>query len=145
MALSMNALAFGGEAVRFTKNGDGTVTDAKTGLMWADKDNGINISWAQAKNYCLSYRGGGYSDWRMPTQAELAGLYDAAKSRPAPCNERFPVHVATDLIDITCFALWAGETKETSGLLFDFYDGKHYWSRLLNAYSNRALPVRANK
>jgi hypothetical protein len=44
--------------------------------MWAAKDNGSPISWPEAKKYCENYRGGGYMDWRMPTQDELAGLYD---------------------------------------------------------------------
>ena len=55
---------------------NGTVKDAKTGLMWAAKDNGRDVTWQEAKEYCEKYRGGGYTDWRMPTQDELAGLYD---------------------------------------------------------------------
>jgi hypothetical protein len=54
----------------------GVVLDTKTGLMWAAKDNGGNINWFGAKNYCDNYRGGGYTGWRMPTQDELAGLYE---------------------------------------------------------------------
>ena len=33
---------------RFMNNGDGTVTDTKTGLMWAAKDNGSPINWQNA-------------------------------------------------------------------------------------------------
>jgi len=36
---------------RFIDNGNGTVADTKTGLMWAAKDNGRYISWADAKSY----------------------------------------------------------------------------------------------
>jgi hypothetical protein len=71
---------------RFIAYNDGTVLDTITNLMWAAKDNGSNINWADAKNYCEDYRGGGYTDWRMPTQDELAGLYDTGKSRPMACN-----------------------------------------------------------
>lgn len=148
MALSMDALAIGGRAEgadRFVSNSDGTITDTQTGLMWANKDNGANIAWVDAKGYCRDYRGGGHTDWRMPTQAELAGLYDATKSRPGECNQRFPVHVATDIINITCFAMWALETKDSSGTIFDFYDGLRYWTLQSNAYSNRVLPVRTGK
>jgi hypothetical protein len=148
LALSLGIPAFpgpAGAAERFLNNGDGTVTDTQTGLMWAGKDNGTNIAWQKAGDYCRNYRGGGYADWRLPTQEELAGLYDGTKSRPGQCNERFPVHIATDLIDITCFALWAAEKKDSSAILFDFYDGLRYWSLQSNAYSNRALPVRTGK
>lgn len=58
-------------------NDNGTVTDPKTGLMWAAKDNGQDIDWHGAKKYCENYRGGGYKDWRMPTQDELYGLYES--------------------------------------------------------------------
>ena len=48
--------------------------------MWASRDNGRNINWQDAKNYCDNYRGGHYTGWRMPTQDELAGLYDNGKT-----------------------------------------------------------------
>jgi hypothetical protein len=60
---------------RFIAYDNGTVLDTSTNLMWAAKDNGSNINWADAES---NYRGGGYTDWRMPTQDELAGLYDGA-------------------------------------------------------------------
>lgn len=65
---------------RFISYDDGTVRDTQTNLMWAAKDNGRDINWANAKSYCEKYRGGGYMDWRMPTQYELAGLYDWVNS-----------------------------------------------------------------
>lgn len=36
---------------RFVNNGDGTVTDTKTGLVWAAKDNGEHINWTDARSY----------------------------------------------------------------------------------------------
>ncbi len=76
--------------------------------MWAAKDNGSNIDWANAKSYCENYRGGGYTDWRMPTQDELAGLYDAAKTYESDCG--YDVHL-TELIRLTCSWAWASETR----------------------------------
>jgi len=69
-----------GKDGRFIAYDDGTVLDTRTNLMWADKDNSSDINWQGAKSYCENYRGGGYSDWRMPTQDELAGLYDEGKT-----------------------------------------------------------------
>ena len=62
---------------RFIDNGDGTVTDTKTGLMWADKDNRKNITWQEAKDYCENYEDRGHTDWRLPTTDELAAIYDS--------------------------------------------------------------------
>jgi hypothetical protein len=75
--------------------------------MWAAKDNGSYINWANAKSYCENYRGGGYADWRMPTQDELAGLYDAGQSRAMACDISFQIHIATELVDIKCWGPWA--------------------------------------
>lgn len=61
---------------RFISNGDGTVTDAKTRLMWAANDNGIPIHWLDALAYCEDYKGGGHTDWRLPTLTELSSLFD---------------------------------------------------------------------
>lgn len=124
---------------------DGTVLDTRTNLMWAAKDNDNNINWQRAKSYCKKYRGGGYSDWRMPTQDELAGLYDANKSQHAGCRSDYPNHVATDLIHITCFGVWASETRGSDAALFDFNAGKRLWFLQSHDFGARALPVRNAK
>jgi uncharacterized caspase-like protein len=63
-----------GRDERFIAYSDGTVLDTLTNLMWAARDNGYNTNWKTAKSYCESYRGGGYTDWRMPTMAEMLKL-----------------------------------------------------------------------
>ena len=80
---------------RFIVKDNETILDTRTNLMWAAKDNGSDINWENAKSHCENYRGGGYKDWRMPTQDELAALYDANKIHPAPCYRSFDIHVAT--------------------------------------------------
>jgi hypothetical protein len=72
---------------RFTDNGDETITDNLTGLMWTQNANapgsactpGVEKTWQDALNYvaCLntnSYLG--YSDWRLPNVVELESLVD---------------------------------------------------------------------
>ena len=144
----MAVVAFAGETARderFIAYADGTVFDTRTNLMWAAKDNGSSINWANAKNYCDNYRGGGYSDWRMPTQDELAGLYDAGKSRPMACYTSYQIHVATKLIDITCILSLASETRGSEAALFDFGNGRRLWHHQDGGLNGRALPVRSGK
>jgi len=62
---------------RFIAYDNGTVLDTRTNLMWAAKDNGSDINLADANSYWGNYRGGGYTDWRMPTRDELVALYDS--------------------------------------------------------------------
>jgi hypothetical protein len=134
-----------GKDSRFIAYDNGTVLDIKTNLMWAAKDNGSNIPWADAKSYCENYRGGGYTDWRMPTQDELAELYDKNKSRPAACERTAVIHVATELIDITCFCPWASETNDSAAAYFYFDIGIKGWHHQSSDYYARALPVRSGK
>jgi hypothetical protein len=129
---------------RFIAYNNGTVSDTRTGLMWAAKDNGSNINWANAKSYCDNYRGGGYTDWRMPTQDELAGLYDAAKTQKNEAAPSYPLHL-TELIDLTSCCPWASETRGPDAAGFSFNNGGRYWYLQSRYNFYRALPVRSGK
>jgi hypothetical protein len=123
---------------RFIAYDNGTVLDTESSLMWAATDNGSDINWQLAKRYCEHYQGGGYSDWRMPTQDELSGLYDNAKTYMAA--DINIVHL-TSLIRITSFIIWASETADSDATSFSFYDGSR--SQLHESTGlARALPVR---
>jgi hypothetical protein len=50
--------------------------DPSTGLMWAAKDNGKDLSWRKAMKYCHNLRLNGNSDWRLANVAEMQGIYD---------------------------------------------------------------------
>jgi len=84
-----------GLAQNYVDNGDGTITDTRTGLMWEklsddgsihDKD-AIN-TWANAfavKIATLNGGGGfaGYTDWRLPNRSELESLVNLGAVFPA--------------------------------------------------------------
>jgi hypothetical protein len=57
-----------------------TWTDPATKLMWAGQDNGSDVNWTRAKDYCATLQLGGYSNWRLATIDELAGIYDPAQN-----------------------------------------------------------------
>ncbi|MBU2712436.1 Lcl C-terminal domain-containing protein [Zooshikella harenae] len=57
----------------YTDNGDGTITDNVTGLMW-QKNMGEKIIFSDAFKYAKKLKLGGYSDWRVPTIKELYSL-----------------------------------------------------------------------
>ena len=50
--------------------------DPSTGLMWAAKDNGKDLNWRKATEYCHDLRLAGHSDWRLATIDELERIYD---------------------------------------------------------------------
>ena len=57
----------------YKDNGDGTVSDLNTGLMWVQA-RGPMLTWDAARAGAGNCRVGGYSDWRMPTIKELYSL-----------------------------------------------------------------------
>lgn len=81
---------------RFTDNGDGTVTDNATGLMWAqDADEaGCNMGtpkrWEDAIMWSIPLNFAGHSDWRIPNIFELNSIYDMSKANPAIDTAIFP-------------------------------------------------------
>jgi hypothetical protein len=62
-----------GNVPSYTDNGDGTITDNVTGLMWV-KARGSKIAWSDAVAGASTNRTAGYSDWRMPTIKESYSL-----------------------------------------------------------------------
>jgi hypothetical protein len=60
----------GASAGRFIDNGDGTVTDTRRKLMWQKSDNGNEVTFEQAQEYCRNLRLGGHADWRLPRPDE---------------------------------------------------------------------------
>jgi hypothetical protein len=62
-----------GDQPHYQDNGNGTVTDRVTGLMW-QQDPGKKMTYAQAVAGASSLRLGDYTDWRLPTIEELYSL-----------------------------------------------------------------------
>src|SRR5262245_363224 len=80
---------FGREDGRFVDNGDGTVTDTCTGLMWQKStaqpgaaytaDSFGRVNWDSARQYAANLVLGGpdtarFDDWRLPNHQELRSL-----------------------------------------------------------------------
>jgi hypothetical protein len=66
-------------------NGDGTVSDLVTGLMW-QQDPGEKKTFDQAVAGATQCRTGGYTDWRLPTIKELYSLIQLNGTDPDPTS-----------------------------------------------------------
>jgi hypothetical protein len=64
----------------FINNGDGTVTDHATGLMWQQGDSGSGMHWHDALAYSENLELAGYRDWRLPNAKELQCIVDYTRS-----------------------------------------------------------------
>ncbi len=97
-----------GAAMAYRDNGDGTITDLNTGLMWQSVPDPDDFTWQEAADYCENLELGGYDDWRMPSCKELYSISDFGTGWP--------------YIDTTYFKLASGEVTKD----------EQYWS--INKY-----------
>lgn len=67
----------------YTDNGDGTITDNVTGLIWQKEDDDTSRAWDDALTYCDNLSLGGYIDWRLPSDMELMGIVNYETYNPA--------------------------------------------------------------
>jgi hypothetical protein len=73
-ALAGQDAAYRGHQPQYRDNGDGTISDLVSGLMW---EKGYHrTTWSDAPAQAAAQRTGGYSDWRVPTTKELYSLID---------------------------------------------------------------------
>lgn len=82
--------ASNGIASVYTDNGNGSVTDAVTTLMWQKQDDGTTKTWEGAIAYCQGLTLAGYSDWRLPNVKELSSLVDDSRYSPSINTTYFP-------------------------------------------------------
>lgn len=71
-------------AESYTINGDGTVVDNVTALMWQQANPSTMYTWADAAAYCTTLTIGGHDDWRLPTRIELVSIVDEGVAPPGP-------------------------------------------------------------
>jgi len=64
----------------FIDNGDGTVSDYATGLMWQKADDGNARDWEASLAYSENLELAGYTDWRLPNAKELQSIVDYTRS-----------------------------------------------------------------
>mgnify|MGYP001596254201 CR=1 FL=1 len=78
---------------RFVDNGDGTVTDNCTGLLWQKETADVNgdgrltlqdyVQWCDALAYCKNLSFADHDDWRLPNVRELQSIVDYGRFNPA--------------------------------------------------------------
>ena len=71
-------------------NGDGTITDTDTWLMWQQEDDNIARMYELAITYCENVNFSTYSDWRLPNKKELLSIIDNSQLDPAVDSTAFP-------------------------------------------------------
>jgi hypothetical protein len=128
---------------RFHDNGNGTITDNLTGLMWTKNANlsGSTMTWYQAIDFCNNLTQGGYSDWRLPNVTELESLIndDEANSAVWLNNQGFT--------NVQSYYYWSSTTSASypnvAWVVYMYYGNVSYSNKSYNYYY--AWPVRAGQ
>ncbi len=92
----------------YTDNGDGTITDNNTDLMW-QQDPGDKMTYSEAESGADSFTLAGYSDWRLPTIKELYSLIIFSGEDPSG-YEGTDTSGLIPFIDTNYFAFEYGDT-----------------------------------
>jgi hypothetical protein len=128
---------------RFIDNGDNTITDTKTGLVWIkdhdviDKKFAKRMIWNEAIEACKDLEYAGHKDWHLPTREELLTILDLTKYDPA-IDPIFKVH--------TDDWYWSS-TPCAWGLVFAWYVffGNGYVYNSYKGNSGYVRPVRSSQ
>ena len=113
-----------GPSPAYRDNGDGTVTDLVTGLMWSRSPdlNGDGVidaadkrTYDQAVSGASSFALAGYADWRLPSVKELYSLIDFRGTDPAGPDP--DPALLRPFIDTSVFAFGYGDTSAGDRLI----------------------------
>ena len=112
--------------LKLKDNGEGTVTDLRTGLMWIKDPESFPAlkgthDWDEAEKICQELNFADYTDWRLPTLAELRTIVDRGQK---PAIVRPLVGVADNY--------WTSTEANDPGTIYylEFQTGQEYfWGR----------------
>ncbi len=100
----------------FHDNGNGTVTDRATGLMWSKADSGKGMNWEAALAWVQQRNAEkhlGHNDWRLPNAKELQSLVDYTRAPAVTHSPAIdPVFQTTQLADGEYPFFWTGTTHQ---------------------------------
>lgn len=120
---------------RFSKDAQGVVTDANTGLQWlVGPDRATTWLEAQAWVHSLTTAGGG---WRLPLRAELFALQDSRETTGPKGGARID-----SIFDLRGCCVWSSEAREAAAPFHVCYCSENWFRRVFDPHF-RAFAVRS--
>ncbi len=127
--------------IHLVDNGDETISDADSDLMWTRKDShadlGKCLNWRQAVEYVGKLKTGGHEDWRLPAISELASIYDNTKESIISMDHdpKHPLRLDEKFADGAAYWYWSSDYHETKltdccTRTFYFVTGMAFTSRI---------------
>lgn len=100
---------FNGRSFDFTDNGNGTVTDNVTELVWQQVPSELPYSWTKAQEFCEDLAFADSIDWRAPSLKELFSISDFKTGTPYIDEKYF---VLADVSEIKQQQYWSSDYYE---------------------------------
>ena len=110
-------------------NGDNTVTDTVTGLMWQQATD-EKMEWETAISHCEGLALAGYDDWRLPNQRELRSIADYSKTHPAINTTYFPDTLSSYYWSSTTYDIFTGY----EWYVYFYYGDSGYYTKSYSYY-----------
>lgn len=134
-------------ATQFADNGDGTVTDSKSGLMWAKCAEGLSGSgctigsadgytWQEALDMAAGKSLAGYDDWRLPNINELHSIVEEQCGDPAINLAVFPNTPSSVFWSASLHSNYSNKAwyvNFNGGDSFNNYRNNNYYVRLVRS------------
>ena len=132
------------ELPTFVDNGDGTISDTHSNLMWKKDDSykefGYGITWFEAHDYCEMLNDkkfAGYDDWRLPGSEESKNLFSFVQSNSD--KDGAEIHISDLFENGGGHNTWTYEEKpdyQQYAQKFSFVTGNDIWENKDNEYSH---------
>jgi len=129
---------------RYIDNGNGTITDTQTNLMWKKTDSFQDTkkwkNWFTGHEYLQIVnleKFGGHEDWRFPFEEEAYSLFELDKTNQDKYGDDIyldPIYEAG-----SAGVTWTEDTKDSSALIIQYEDGMKVWP---SQYANLNMAVR---
>jgi hypothetical protein len=100
----------------FTDNGDGTVTDDVTRLIWQQATPDDSFDFSAANTFCGNLKLAGQTGWRLPSLIELQSIADLGRSKPAIDTTIFP---GTPSEGFWSSSVWGSNPAAAATVAFD--------------------------
>lgn len=137
----------------YTDNGDGTVTDNRTGLTW-EKKTAANVNdtytWQGALDYVAQLNamnnGSGFAgrnDWRLPNVKELLSIVDYGRFNPSIDPVFGPTAGTLNFVRYWSSTSWAAFYPDVNAWAVDFADAYGNYTGLSPFGKTSSLRVRA--
>jgi hypothetical protein len=118
----------------YTDNGDGTITDNVTALVWQESVAPGTYAQSDGIAYCKALNLGGFTDWRLPSLVELLSLVDPGTFGPSVNTMYFPTTSQA--------ILWSSTLRLNANLpagALYFYDGSSVFNDATSAHNVRCV------